>query len=115
MTRNASAFLLTLLLCGLSVDAWAGRPVRVYEVELKGGQSPASVQAAMREVLIRATGRRDSATAPALASNISSAASFVLGYAKSLVSFDGAAVERASVAAGRGAGGPGRPGARGGL
>jgi len=109
MTRNASAFLLTLLLCALSLDAWAGRPVRVYEVELKGGQSPASVQDAMREALIRATGRRESATDPAFASIISSAETFVKGYAKSLVTFDGPAVERAIVAAGRSTWDPVRP------
>ena len=114
MTRNASAFLVWLLLCALSVDTWAGRPVRVYEVELKGGQSPATVQDAMREVLIRATGRRESATDPALASIISSAETFVKGYTspsktKSQVIFDGAAVERAIVAAGRSTWDPVRP------
>jgi hypothetical protein len=109
MTRNASAFLLSLLLYGLSLDAWAGRPVRVYEAELKGGQSPTSVQDAMREALVRATGRRESATDPALASIISSAETFVKGYGKSQVTFDGAAVERAIVAAGRSTWDPVRP------
>jgi hypothetical protein len=114
MTRNAFAFLLPLLLCALSVDAWAGRPVRVYEVELKGGQSAASVQDAMREALVRATGRRESATDPALGSIISSAETFVKGYtspskSQSLVTFDGAAVERAIVAAGRSTWDPVRP------
>src|SRR5262249_39602615 len=56
-----------LILCVLSYCAWAGRPVRVYEVDLKGGQSPAALQDAMREALVRATGRRESATDPALA------------------------------------------------
>ena len=109
MTRNACAFLV-LLLCALSFDAWAGRPVRVYEVELKGGQSSASVQDAMREALVRATGRRESATDPALASIISSAETFVKGSpSKSQVVFDGAAVERAIVAAGRSTWDPVRP------
>jgi hypothetical protein len=109
MTRNAATFLL-LLLCALSSDAWAGRPVRVYEVELKGGPSPASVQDAMREALVRATGRRESATDPALASIISSAETFVKGSpSKSQVIFDGAAVERAIVAAGRSTWDPVRP------
>ena len=109
MTRNASASLL-LLLCAFSFDAWAGRPVRVYEVELKGGQSSASVQDAMREALVRATGRRESATDPALASIISSAETFVKGSpSKSQVVFDGAAVERAIVAAGRSTWDPVRP------
>ena len=109
MTRYASASLL-LLLCALSFDAWAGRPVRVYEVELKGGQSSASVQDAMREALVRATGRRESATDPALASIISSAETFVKGSpSKSQVVFDGSAVERAIVAAGRSTWDPVRP------
>ena len=109
MTRYASASLL-LLLCALSFDAWAGRPVRVYEVEMKGGQSSASVQDAMREALVRATGRRESATDPALASIISSAETFVKGSpSKSQVVFDGAAVERAIVAAGRSTWDPVRP------
>jgi hypothetical protein len=109
MTRNVSASLL-LLLCALSFDAWAGRPVRVYEVEMKGGQSSASVQDAMREALVRATGRRESATDPALASIISSAETFVKGSpSKSQVVFDGAAVERAIVAAGRSTWDPVRP------
>jgi hypothetical protein len=109
MTRNASASLL-LLLCALSFDAWAGRPVRVYEVELKGGQSQASVQDAMREALVRATGRRESATDPALASIISGAETFVKGSpSKSQVIFDGSAVERAIVAAGRSTWDPVRP------
>src|ERR1700759_1008933 len=106
MTRNASAFLVWLLLCALSLDAWAGRPVRVYEVDLKGGQTPAALQDAMREVLGRATGRRESASDPALASIISDAGNYVKGYTtpgrpQPQVIFDGAAVERAIVSAGR--------------
>jgi hypothetical protein len=109
MTRNACASLL-LLLCALSLDAWAGRPVRVYEVELKGGQSSASLQDAMREALVRATGRRESATDPALASIISGAETFVKGSpSKSQIVFDGVAVERAIVAAGRSTWDPVRP------
>ena len=30
-----------LVCCAISCSAWAGRPVRVYEVDLKGGQTPA--------------------------------------------------------------------------
>jgi Uncharacterized protein conserved in bacteria (DUF2066) len=114
MTRNAPAFLAWLIFCAISCDAWAGRPVRVYEVDLKAGQSPASVQDAMREVLVRATGRRESATDPALASIISDAQTYVKGYstpprAQPQVSFDGVAVERAIVAAGRSAWDRNRP------
>jgi hypothetical protein len=94
------------LLCAFTCSAWAGRPVRVYEVDLKGGQTPAAVQDAMREVLVRATGRRESATDPALANLISDAQTYVKAYGpvtrgQSQVIFDGAAVERAIVAAGR--------------
>src|SRR5712671_4695257 len=106
MTRNVLAFLLWLVFCAMSCDAWAGRPVRVYEVDLKGGQSPASVQDAMREALVRATGRRESATDPALANLISEAQNYVKTFSpatrgQSQVIFDGVAVERAIVAAGR--------------
>src|SRR6266702_873505 len=95
-----------LICCAISCSAWAGRPVRVYEVDLKGGQSESSVQDAMREVLVRATGRRESAADPALANLISEARNYVKGYSppthgQSQVIFDGVAVERAIVAAGR--------------
>jgi hypothetical protein len=94
------------LCCVISCSAWAGRPVRVYEVDLKGGQSPASLQDALREALVRATGRRESATDPALANLISEAQNYVKSYSpatrgQSQVIFDGVAVERAIVAAGR--------------
>ncbi len=95
-----------LLCCVLSCSAWAGRPVRVYEIDLKGGQSQASVQDAMREALVRATGRRESATDPALANVVTDAQNYVKGFSpmsrgQSQVIFDGAAVDRAIVAAGR--------------
>jgi|KBSSwiStaDraftv2_1062776.scaffolds.fasta_scaffold00406_8 hypothetical protein len=95
-----------LLCCAISCSAWAGRPVRVYEVDLKGGQTPASLQDAMREALVRATGRRESATDPALGNLISEAQNYVKSYSpatrgQSLVIFDGVAVERAIAAAGR--------------
>jgi hypothetical protein len=69
-----------LVCCAISCSAWAGRPVRVYEVDLKGGQSPASLQDAMREALVRTTGRRESATDPALANLISEAQNYVKSY-----------------------------------
>jgi hypothetical protein len=99
-------FWVWLLCCVFSCSAWAGRPVRVYEVDLKGGQSQASVQDAMREALVRATGRRESATDPALANVVTDAQNYVKGFSpvsrgQSQVIFDGAAVDRAIVAAGR--------------
>jgi uncharacterized protein len=100
------ARLIWLVCCGVSATCWAGRPVRVYEVDLKGGQTPAALQDAMREALVRATGHRDSANDPALASLIAGATTYVKAYAsgprgESQVVFDGAAVERAIMAAGR--------------
>ncbi len=97
--------IVALLCCLFSSGAWAGRPVRVYEVDLKGGQSQASLQDAMREALVRATGRRESANDPALANVVADAQTYVKGYAPASrgqqVIFDGAAVDRAIAAAGR--------------
>jgi hypothetical protein len=95
-----------LFCAAISFCAWAGRPVRVYEVEVKGPESPASLQDAMREVLVRATGRRESANDPALASLLSDAGTYVkartpVGHGQTQLAFDGVAVERAIVAAGR--------------
>ncbi len=108
MARNKLILkaLASLACCVLACPVWAGRPVRVYEVDLKGPQSPAALQDAMREALVRATGRRESATDPALANLIGEAQSYVKGYTpatrgQSQVIFDGAAVERAIAAAGR--------------
>src|SRR4051794_36894787 len=89
---------LAWLLClAFSCAAWAGRPVRVYEIDLKGGQTPAALQDAMREAIVRATGRRESASDPALASLITDAQTYVKGYSpavrgQSQVIFDGVAV-----------------------
>ena len=99
--------LIWLICSAISCSALAGRPVRVYEVDLKGGQSEASMQDAMREALVRATGRRESATDPALASLVSEAQKYVKSITPTVrgqqqVIFDAAAVERAIVAAGRG-------------
>src|SRR5579864_3093060 len=90
---------------------WAGRPVRVYEVDIrtadaKSAQSTAALQDAMREALVRATGRRESASDPAFAPLIAQAADYVKSYGtgsrgETRVIFDGAALERAIAAAGR--------------
>ena len=100
--------LLTLLclgLCTLSPPCMAGRPVRVYEVDVDGQSGPA-VQDAMRQALVRATGRRESADDPAFGGLVADAAKYVKSYTtgsrgESQVVFDGAAVERAISAAGR--------------
>jgi uncharacterized protein len=103
--QGAPAVLVWLLCCVFSCSAWAGRPVKVYEVDLKGGQSPTSLQEAMREALVRATGRRESATDPALANVIAEAQNYVKGYTPAArgqqVIFDGTAVDRAIADAGR--------------
>ena len=98
--------LLCALCFGLPVSAWAVRPVRVYEVDLHGGQTPAALQNAMREALVRATGRRDSATDPVFANLVGSATNYVKAYTsgphgESQVVFDNVAVEQAITAAGR--------------
>jgi uncharacterized protein len=95
--------LLVLLSCALPCEA--GRPVRVYEVDIEG-QTPAAVQGAMRQALVRATGRRESADDPALANLVNDAPRYVKTYGpgprgKPQVVFDAAAVERAIAAAGR--------------
>lgn len=95
--------LLALLL--VAAHAWAARAVRVYEVDL-AERSGSALQQAMREALVRATGRREAAEDPALARIVAEAAGYVKGYAtgprgESQVIFDGAAVEQAVTAAGR--------------
>lgn len=106
--------LLWVLCCSLSIVCWAGRPVRVYEVDLKGGQTPAALQDAMREALVRATGRRESANDPAFASLIANTAMYVKAYAsgprgESQVVFDSAALEQAISGVGRAVWGRDRP------
>lgn len=95
------------------LPAWAARAVRVYEVDVSG-QSTTALQEAMRQALVRATGRRESANDPALASLIEDAPKYVKSYSpgprgQSQVIFDRAAVERAIAAAGRSVWDPERP------
>jgi hypothetical protein len=100
---RATLTALCALLCAL--PAWASRAVHVYEVDVEGQSAPA-LQGAMRTAVVRATGRRESADDPALAGIITNAAKYVQTYTtgprgESQVVFDGAAVERDIVAAGR--------------
>ena len=93
-----------VLVCAL--PAWAGRQVRVYEVDVEGQSQPA-VQEAMRQALVRATGRRESAGDPAFAALVADAPKYVKAYTtgprgEAQVMFDGAAVEHAISATGHG-------------
>ncbi|HEY0341248.1 MAG TPA: DUF2066 domain-containing protein, partial [Steroidobacteraceae bacterium] len=103
-----------LLFCGiLPFSAWAARAVRVYEVDVSG-QSTTALQEAMRQALVRVTGRRESANDPALASLIEDAPKYVKSYApgprgETQVLFDRVAVERSIAAAGRSVWDPERP------
>jgi hypothetical protein len=94
------------LLTAVIPQAHAVRPVRVYEVAVKGPESVAQVQEAMRQVLVRATGRRNAGSDPVFGNLIAEAPRFVqarrpITGGTQLV-FDGVAVEREITAAGRG-------------
>jgi hypothetical protein len=89
----------------LALPCAAARPVRVYEVDVEGQSVPA-VQEAMRQALVRATGRREAAEDPAFGALVADAPKYVKSYGtgsrgESQVVFDGAAVEHAITAAGR--------------
>jgi uncharacterized protein len=111
MTRSAltspsrrAAVIPALVLCLAAALAAQARPVPVYVVDV-AGQSPAALQDAMRQALVRTTGHREAATDPALAAIVSSAAGYVKSYTKGAqgqtqVVFDGPAVERAIKTAG---------------
>ncbi len=93
--------------------ASAARAVRVYEVDVSG-QSTTALQEAMRQALVRATGRRESANDPALASLVEDAPKYVKSYSpgprgQTQVIFDRVAVERSIAAAGRSVWDPERP------
>lgn len=104
------AVLIRLTLLALAIllvpSAWAGRPVNVYEATVHAADQPAAIQEAMKEVLVRATGRKDAAGDSAFAALEMNAAQYVravrpAGEGGFTVSFDDAAVERQIVAAGR--------------
>ena len=87
--------------------------MRVYEVDVSG-QSTTALQEAMRQALVRATGRRESANDPALASLVADAPKYVKSYSpgprgETQVIFDRVAVERSIAAAGRSVWDPERP------
>jgi len=103
--RLVHGLLTALCLLYWAEPALAARAVRVYEVDIDGQSVPA-VQEAMRQALVRATGRRESANDPVLSSLVADAPKYVKSYTtgprgESQVVFDAAAVERAINAAGR--------------
>ncbi len=103
--RGLFTGLLWLACCILPTFAWALRPVRVYDINVSG-QSATAVQEAMRQALVRATGRRESANDPVFASLVADAPKYVKSFTpgprgEMQVIFDGVAVERAIVSAGR--------------
>jgi hypothetical protein len=115
-TTAASLVRKALLLAAWAVlpaAAWAARPVPVFQVDV-AGQSVPALQQAMRDALVRATGRRESATDPAFGALIADAARYVQGYDRGprgelQVLFDPAAVDKAIAAADRGVWDPRRP------
>src|SRR6266481_8745739 len=78
--RGLLTSLTWLACCGLPISALSGRPVRGYEGDVSG-QSAAALQDAMRQAVVRATGRRESANDPALASVVADATRYVKSYA----------------------------------
>jgi hypothetical protein len=102
----AACFGLLISLLLLAPQAWAGRAVRLYDVLIKGDASGPAVQDAMRRVLVRATGRREAASDPALSAIVADAARYVQSSTRApngdtRVSFDGGALEQAIASAGR--------------
>lgn len=105
-----------LLLAACAVPpaaAWAARPVPVFQVDVAGQSAPA-LQEAMREALVRATGRRESASDPVFASLIADAPKYVQSYDRGprgemQVIFNSAAVDQAIAAVDRSVWDPNRP------
>ena len=93
--------------------AWAARPVPVFQVDVAGQSMPA-LQQAMRAALVRATGRRESATDPVFAGLITDASKYVQSYDRGprgemQVLFNGPAVDKAIAAVDRSVWDPDRP------
>ena len=105
-----------LLLAGcaaLPAAAWAARPVPVFQVDV-AGQSPPAVQQAMRAALVRATGRRESASDPVFGGLIADAPKYVRAYDRGpqgelQVVFNATAVDKTIAALDRSVWDPDRP------
>lgn len=105
---------LLLVACAvLPAAAWAARPVAVFQVDV-AGQSVPALQQAMRAALVRATGRRESASDPVFAGLITDAPKYVQSYDRGpqgelQVLFDAAALDKAIAAVNRSVWDPNRP------
>jgi hypothetical protein len=115
MRLSTVSLVVIVLALSAANPAWATRQVRVFETNVSGQTDPAvQAQSALRTVLVRATGSRDAANDPALASVLAQAQSYVIGTRPAsggavTVIFDGAALERDINAAGRTVWGVERP------
>jgi hypothetical protein len=110
---SACAALLLAACAALPAAAWAGRPVPVFQVDVAGQTAPA-LQQAMRDALVRATGRRESATDPVFGGLIADAPKYVQGYdhgpqGELQVVFNEDAVDKAIAALDRSVWDPSRP------
>lgn len=109
------SFIAAALLLLSANPVWATRQVRVYETNVSSQADPAvQAQAALRVVLVRATGDRNAANDPALATVLAQAQQYVIGTqpargGATTVFFDSGALERDITAAGRTVWGSERP------
>lgn len=71
--------LLLAALAALPLTAWAAHAVSIFQVDVASQSAPA-LQEAMREALVRATGRRESASDPVFGGLITDAPKYVQGY-----------------------------------
>jgi hypothetical protein len=99
---------ISVALLAFAGSASATRPVRLFEANVSSQTDPAvQAQAALRVVLVRATGARDAANDPALAQILAQAQTYVLGTRPAgtasavTVMFDAVTLERDILAAGR--------------
>ena len=105
--------LLLAALAALPLPAWAAHAVAVFQVDVAGQSTPA-LQEAMREALVRATGRRESASDPVFGGLITDAPKYVQGYDRGprgelQVLFNAAEVAKAIAALDRSVWDPSRP------
>jgi hypothetical protein len=105
--------LLLAACAALPAAAWAARPVPVFQVDVAGQSAPA-LQQAMREALVRATGRQESASDPVFGGLIADAPKYVQSYDRGprgelQVLFNAAAVDKTIAALDRSVWDPNRP------